>query len=143
MNHRILKVLICMALVLSLASSGVCAVFATHAPETPCQKSLPTDRVTTAGTSGSCEMLPCHAKDGQPVLLPDASVGRSKTEDRQAPQPQGPAFILESLILFSRPQGGAIVLKVPFSAQPPSPFLSSLFIDLLKLPSILMKTVEQ
>ncbi len=118
MNHRILRVLICMAVILSLASTGVCAVFATHAPETPCQKSRFMDKVDAAGASGSCEMLPCHAKDGQPAMLPDALAGRFKTEDRQAPQSQGPAFILETLTLFYHPHGGAAVLKAPLALNP-------------------------
>ncbi|MFO7987540.1 MAG: hypothetical protein R6U38_16890 [Desulfatiglandaceae bacterium] len=123
MNHRILKVLICMAVVLGLASHGLCAVFAKHPPEPPCQKASPADKRIGLETTGQCKMPPCHAREGQTLfLLADASVGRSKTQDRQTPQPQGPAFILESLTLFSYPQGAAAVLKAPLTLNPPPLF---------------------
>jgi len=89
MNHRIFKVLICMAVVLSLASSGMCPIIAMHPPETTCQKARTVHEGIGTAVAGQCHVLPCQAKDRHPLfLMADASVGRSKTQDRQAPQPQ-------------------------------------------------------
>lgn len=90
-----------MALVLSLASSGLCVVLTSHPPETPCQKDRPVDNGIGLKTTGQSKMLPCHSRDGQPLFLfPDAATGRFKTEDRQPAQSAGPAAVSAPLTLL-------------------------------------------
>jgi len=123
MNHRIFKFLICMAVVLSLASGGVCPIFAKHPPETFCKKTRTVHKGIGTAAAGKCHVLPCQAKDRHRLfLMGDASTGRSKTQDRQARQSLGTAFILETRLLFSHPQGGTAVLKAPSPLTPPPLF---------------------
>lgn len=76
MNRRMLRVLICTAVMLSLASSRVCTIFASHPTETPCQKNKPFDKRIGLETTGQCTMLPCHGREGQPLsLLGNVSAG--------------------------------------------------------------------
>jgi hypothetical protein len=111
-----------MALVFSLASSGLCAVLTPHRVETSCQKSRSMGKITAAGASGSCEMLPCHSKKGQPVLLPDAWAGRFKTEDRQTSPLAYPASVLAPLMLLADTRPVKAFFKPPFSYFPPPLF---------------------
>jgi len=122
MKHRILKILICMALILSLASSGLCAVFAPHEVKTLCQKSRSMGKVTNEDTSGSCKMPPCQSKDRQPVLLPNALPGRFKTEDRQAAPLPCPSAILTAFGHLFELKGVGAASKTSLSFHSPPLF---------------------
>lgn len=122
MNHTILKVLISIAIILSLASTGVCAILSPHTLKAACEKNKSFNNGIGAAASGQCKVRPCHSEKGQLFLLPDASAGRFKTENRQAPQSPGPAAILTTHSLLSDPQAAKAFPKPPLSYYPPPLF---------------------
>jgi hypothetical protein len=122
MKHGMLKIVICMALVLSLATTGLCALLTSHQVNTSCQKSRSMGKITAAGASGSCEMLPCHSKKGQPVLLPDAWAGRFKTEDRRTSLGPGPVAVPASFTLLLDTRPFKAFYDLPLSFYPPPLF---------------------
>jgi len=122
MNPRILKALFCIAIVLGLASPGVCGIWSPHTRKTPCEKSKSLDEGIGAAASGFCEMLPCHFKKGSLFLLGDSSSRQIKTKNRQNSQVPGSAAIPETRSILPERLAAKAILKPPLSFCPPPLF---------------------
>lgn len=121
-NHRLYKALVCISLVLTLASTGVCAVSAHHTRNVSCERSKSFDHVILAAPSGFCQVLPCDLKMKSPFLLTNSSTRQIKNENRKTSLRSDSMTIPGNHLGLSDPWATLAVQEPPLSFYPPPLF---------------------
>jgi len=122
-KQKLFQTLLCVSLVLALASTGLCAFLSPHTATLYCKRNHFLDHGILAAPSGSCEVLRCDLVKAGPFLLPNSSAGHVKTESRQVPQSINATAIQKTLKLFPN-LSSAEALRHPLLSFPPAPLFS-------------------
>jgi hypothetical protein len=122
MRNRVLQIMICLALVLILSSSGVCTILSLYSDKTPCQKDSHLDNGVHVTISRLCKILPCSLTQFHFFTLQEISLRRLKTENRSFLNDSKQAALSTAEGVILNDQMVKAALKIPLSFKTPPIF---------------------
>jgi hypothetical protein len=118
MRNRVIQIMICLALLLILSSSGVSTILSLYSDKTPCQKDNHLDNGIHVTISRLCKILPSSFNQFHFFTLQEISLRRLKTENPSClnDSKQAALSTAEGVILNGEMVKAA--LKIPLSFKP-------------------------
>ncbi|NNF99793.1 MAG: hypothetical protein HKM93_10480 [Desulfobacteraceae bacterium] len=122
MKNRLFIFIISMAVILSMASGGLCATLSVKVGKTACEKKRHAQGGLTKTASGKCHVTPCQTQNSKVYLLPDTSSRRSQDEIRSSFSMPGLAVNAQDTAESGPFQADRRILKFPSTYYPPPLF---------------------